>query len=56
MPVTITHDHDNWDISGQAVFDYRDFNLPKIRKALVLTVAPKLLVKFHLTGRSGEPQ
>jgi polyisoprenoid-binding protein YceI len=51
MPVVVQHDANAWDVSGQAVIDYKDFKLPKIRKALVLTVHPKLKVKFHLVGK-----
>jgi hypothetical protein len=32
--------------------DYRDFQLPVIRKALVLTVDPYLTVKFQLVGKA----
>lgn len=51
LPVVVTQDGTGWDISGQTTFDYRDFRLPKIRKALLLTVDPKLTVKFHLAGK-----
>lgn len=51
MPVTIEHTADNWDITGTAAFDYRDFNLPKIRKMLMLVVDPHLKVTFHLVGK-----
>ncbi len=53
MPVVVQHDATAWDISGQTVIDCKDFNLPKIRKALILTVNPKLKVKFHLMGKMG---
>jgi polyisoprenoid-binding protein YceI len=51
MPVTIKHAGEARDISGQAVFRYVDFKLPKIRKALLLTVDPKLKVSFQLSGK-----
>lgn len=53
MPVTVTNAvaTGNWDIAGTADFDYRTFNLPKIRKMLMLTVDPHLKVKFHLVGK-----
>ncbi len=51
MPVVATNVSDTWDISGEADFDYRDFNLPKIRKMLVLVVDPHLKVTFHLVGK-----
>ena len=52
MPVVIIHADAAWDISGQTVLNYTDFDLPKIRKALLLTVDSKLKVKFHLTGKT----
>jgi len=51
MPTLVTHEGTKWEISGQVTLDYRDFNLPKIRKALVLTVDPKLVVTFRLVGQ-----
>ena len=37
-------------ITGTADLNYRDFNLPVIRKMLFLTVDPHLHVLFHLVG------
>jgi polyisoprenoid-binding protein YceI len=51
IPVARRRDGLSWEIAGQAKLDYRDFKLPKIRKALLLTVDPKLVVTFHLMGR-----
>jgi polyisoprenoid-binding protein YceI len=51
MPVVVKQADGIWTISGQANFDYRDFKLEKIRKALLLTVDPKLKVKFQLVGK-----
>lgn len=51
MPVAIKDAAGNWDITGTTDFDYRDFNLPKIRKLLVLVVDPHLKVSFHLVGK-----
>ena len=50
-PVVVKEEGRAWDINGTTEFDYRDFNLPKIRKALVLTVDPHLKVAFHLVGK-----
>ncbi len=52
MSAVATHGGADWDIHGQAELDYRDFKLTKIRKALVLTVDPKLTVKIHLIGKT----
>ncbi len=51
MPVVAKDLNGDWDISGEADFDYRDFNLPKIRKLLMLVVDPHLKVMFHLVGK-----
>jgi polyisoprenoid-binding protein YceI len=51
MPVAVKDTAGNWDIAGTADFDYRDFNLPKIRKMLMLVVDPHLTVTFHLVGK-----
>lgn len=50
MPVVVKNEGGTCAITGEANFDYRDFNLPKIRKMLLLTVAPHLQVNFHLVG------
>jgi polyisoprenoid-binding protein YceI len=52
ISVTIEKDGETYDIKGIAGFDYRDFQLPLIRKALVLTVDPHLTVQFHLVGKA----
>jgi polyisoprenoid-binding protein YceI len=51
MPISITHDHDEYEIDGRASLDYRKFGLPVIRKALFVTVNPHLTVAFHLVGK-----
>ena len=41
----------NWvTIDGTATMDYEDFGLPIIRTMAVMTVNPKLTVRFHLVG------
>lgn len=37
-------------IDGTASMDYQDFGLPIIRTMAVMTVNPKLAVRFHLVG------
>jgi polyisoprenoid-binding protein YceI len=51
MPVVVKHADTAWDISGETIVNYSDFKLPKIRKALLLTVDSKLKVMFHLMGK-----
>ena len=42
---------DGWvTIDGTASLDYQDFGLPIIRTMAVMTVNPKLAVRFHLVG------
>lgn len=50
MPVTVGNTGTNCSITGTADLNYRDFDLPIIRKMLVLTVDPHLHVAFHLVG------
>lgn len=43
----------NWvTIDGAASLDYQDFGLPIIRAMAVMTVNPKLTVRFHLVGEA----
>jgi polyisoprenoid-binding protein YceI len=53
MPVTVKHSGNHCDITGTAELNYRDFNLPIIRKMLMFTVNPHLRVSFHLAGTLG---
>ncbi len=39
-------------IDGTASLDYLDFGLPLIRSMAVMTVNPKLTVRFHLVGEA----
>jgi polyisoprenoid-binding protein YceI len=39
-------------IDGAASLDYQDFGLPIIRTMAVMTVNPKLTVRFHLVGEA----
>lgn len=50
MPVTVGQTGTNYIITGTADLNYRDFDLPIIRKMLLLTVDPHLHVSFHLVG------
>jgi polyisoprenoid-binding protein YceI len=52
ISVKVEKGGDTYHIRGVAGLDYRDFQLPVIRKALVLTVDPHLTVKFHLVGKA----
>lgn len=51
FPVSVLVAGELYAIDGEAEIDYRDFGLPPIRRFWVLTVAPRLVVRFHLQGR-----
>jgi polyisoprenoid-binding protein YceI len=51
IPVLVKKDGDDYDLTGAVGLDYRDFNLPVIRKALLFSVDPHLKVTFHLKGK-----
>jgi polyisoprenoid-binding protein YceI len=50
FPVTAKRDGDKVAIDGEVWLDYQDFSLPIIRMMAVMTVDPKLKVRFHLVG------
>jgi len=52
IPVVAGQTNGVWVVDGEALLDYRDFGLPKIRKALVLTVNPLLRVRFHVVAKA----
>jgi polyisoprenoid-binding protein YceI len=49
FPIEALKSGDRVKIDGQVWIDYRNFNLPVIRKAII-SVDPKLRVSFHLEG------
>jgi polyisoprenoid-binding protein YceI len=52
FPVTAKRDGKRVVIDGNVWLDYQDFSLPVVRAMVVMTVDPKLNVKFHLEGES----
>ncbi len=52
FPVEISHEEENWTIDGTAHLDYRDFDLKKIRMAIMLTVVPEFDVLIHIEAKS----
>lgn len=51
FPYRVTREG-NWvTIDGTAKLDYQNFKLPIIRNMAVMTVDPKLTIRFHLTGQ-----
>lgn len=51
FPYTAKKDGDWVTISGKASMDYKNFSLPIIRSMAVMTVDPKLTVRFHVVGK-----
>ncbi|TAE78586.1 MAG: hypothetical protein EAZ84_00515 [Verrucomicrobia bacterium] len=52
FPYTAKKDGSWVSIDGNAALDYQDFGLPIIRSMAVMTVNPKLNIRFHLVGES----
>lgn len=51
FPYTAVNDGGWVTIDGTASLDYKDFSLPVIRSMAVMTVDPKLSVRFHIVGK-----
>lgn len=51
FPFTATKDGDRVTIDGKVTMDYQNFSLPIIRAMAVMTVDPKLVVRFHVVGK-----
>ena len=51
FPYTATKDGDWVTIDGTATMNYQNFSLPIIRSMAVMTVDPKLVVRFHIVGK-----
>lgn len=51
FPYTATQAGGWVTINGKVAMDYKDFGLPIIRSMAVMTVDPKLSVRFHIVGK-----
>ena len=51
FPYTVKREGDWITIDGKAYMDYQNFSLPVIRAMAVMTVDPKLAVRFHVVGQ-----
>ncbi|MFN9026975.1 MAG: YceI family protein, partial [Akkermansiaceae bacterium] len=51
FPYTTKKEGDWVTIDGTAKMNYEDFGLPIIRAMAVMTVDPKLTVRFHIVGQ-----
>ena len=50
FPVTAKREGKHVAVDGSVWLDYQDFSLPIVRAMVVMTVEPKLNVRFHLEG------
>jgi polyisoprenoid-binding protein YceI len=50
FPIETSKNGDHVKIDGLVWIDYRDFGLPIVRNMAVMTVDPKLKIRFHLEG------
>ena len=51
FPYTVKKEGDWVTIQGKASMDYQNFSLAIIRAMAVMTVDPKLVVRFHVVGK-----
>jgi polyisoprenoid-binding protein YceI len=51
FPYTARKDGEWVTVDGRVSMDYRNFSLPIIRAMAVMTVDPKLVVRFHVVGK-----
>jgi len=54
FPINVTRADGGYTITGEATIDYRNWNLKKIRRALMLTVDPDVKVRFKLVATQAE--
>ncbi len=51
FPYTVKVDGEWVTLDGKVSMDYQDFKLPIIRSMAVMTVDPKLVIRFHVVGK-----
>ena len=51
FPYTVSRDGKWLTLKGKVSMDYKDFKLPIIRSMAVMTVDPKLVIRFHVVGQ-----
>lgn len=51
FPYAVKRDGEWVTIDGKVSMDYQNFNLPIIRAMAVMTVDPKLVIRFHVVGK-----
>lgn len=51
FPYTVKRDGEWVTVDGKVSMDYQNFKLPIIRAMAVMTVDPKLVIRFHVVGK-----
>ena len=51
FPYTVKVDGEWVTLDGKVSIDYQNFKLPLIRAMAVMTVDPKLIIRFHVVGK-----
>ena len=51
FPYSIKHEGKSVTIDGKVSMDHQNFKLPIIRTMAVMTVDPKLVIRFHVVGK-----
>ncbi|NJM38235.1 MAG: YceI family protein, partial [Akkermansiaceae bacterium] len=51
FPYTVAREGANMTIDGRVTIDYKTFGLEMIRSMMVMTVDPKLVIRFHIVGK-----
>ena len=51
FPYTVKKEGGWLTVDGRVSMDYQDFKLPVIRAMALVTVDPKLVIRFHVVGR-----
>lgn len=51
FPYTVHQDGEWLTLDGKVSMDYQNFKLPIIRSMAVMTVDPKLVIRFHMVGK-----
>lgn len=52
FPYTVKKDGEWLTIDGRVSMDYQDFKLPIISAMALITVDPKLVIRFHVVGKA----
>ncbi|MEY3898238.1 MAG: hypothetical protein RLZZ214_3759, partial [Verrucomicrobiota bacterium] len=51
FPYTVKRDGEWVTVDGKVSMDYQNFKLPIIRSMALMTVDPKLVIRFHVVGK-----